>query len=180
MRDLALLLSRLVMVTGGFCLCFVLFASLVAPPVRAPQAMHPAIDDTPVWTEHPVRIDGAHRVVEPLRDPFPYRFRAPANMQTHDGGSFTAPDGGIMVLENIVAPQPRALCTAANGRRSACGARARAELRTLLAGKYVECRRSLLVAGVWLADCHVNGRNIAQTMLDRADITGVRRAGPQL
>jgi endonuclease YncB( thermonuclease family) len=87
-------------------------------------------------------------------------------MRIYDSGSFLLNDD-ILILEGIVPLPPRQICTDAAGKKSACGARSIQALRRALSGKFVECSRKPLALHVYLVDCTVNGKRIAETLLQQ-------------
>ncbi|MBR0558150.1 hypothetical protein J5J10_20855 [Ciceribacter sp. L1K23] len=124
-------------------------------------------DDATIWTDKPVRIDRATQDYERIPGPADHYlsgFRVKPRTSFFDGMSFTM-DGSVYLLRDVIAPDPKRLCKADDGRRFVCGAQARALLRSTIFGRYLECDTEVLSKYVKLVSCRVGTNSVAEQLV---------------
>jgi endonuclease YncB( thermonuclease family) len=147
------------------------------PPPRAPSA--------PIWTTTPTRIDRSQETRQriapaPAADPLP-RFVV-RGARLADAGALLI-DGRRHRLHGIVALPPEHLCTDPDGRRWACGLRARGALAVLASGHALLCHRFEETRGEDpVVDCLWQERSLSERLVADgwADLDADGRATPAL
>lgn len=124
-------------------------------------------DSDAIWTDRPVRIDRSTQNYERLPGPadrYFSGFRVTSRARFVDGMSFAVGDR-VYLVRDVVAPEPKKLCKADDGRRFVCGAQARALLRSLIFGRYIECSVEAPGRYLRLLDCRVGTENVAERLI---------------
>lgn len=166
--------------------CLLAFAFALPPsalaaaepqPTRAPSA--------PIWTTTPTRIDRTQETREriapaPAADPLP-RFVV-RDARLADAGALLI-GGRRHRLFGIAAVEPDRVCTAADGRRWACGLRGRVALSVLASGHALLCHRFEETRGEDpVIDCLWQERSLSERLVADgwADLDADGRATPTL
>lgn len=98
-----------------------------------------------LWTQQPVRVAPEAQDLKRLPDrgafdPYPMQFFVKPFVRVPDSVTFTIDDVTYRLF-NIEPVPARMICRDLEGRRFACGLRARMTLRAMIAGKVLNCRR---------------------------------------
>ncbi len=131
--------------TGLMVVCAALLAASTASHAQSAASRGETDPDTKLlWTTKPVRVDPETQALPraPARrtfDLYPLSLRVPRTVRVTDSTTFVH-DGTAYRLTNVSPVPARMICREANGRRWACGLRARMALRSMISGKLIHCR----------------------------------------
>ena len=165
MRTILRLTAEILFAVGSILIPFIVASAVVPKPSSASGThLRSSLDDSPIWTSSPTKVDRSQQIIERMPDPFPVKFRAPRNILIYDSGSF-AFNGDVMILKRVIPLAKRQICSDARGRRTACGTRSVTQLRTMIAGKYLECFREKLALKAYLVECRIGNKNIADDLI---------------
>lgn len=135
-------------------------------PARAEEAGETS---GPIWTNEPVRIDRRLETRErlPAVEPQPIlRLRVSDFPRVEEDASFLAA-GRRWRIADVRLPETSRICTLADGRRWACGLRARARFSGLIAGARLECDPPTPPdAAIPAVDCRLSGRSVAERLVE--------------
>ncbi|WP_148259326.1 thermonuclease family protein [Polymorphum gilvum] len=96
-----------------------------------------------LWTTKPVRIDPKRQELPRAPDrvsPYPDTMYVPPSVRVPNSVTFQV-KGTVYRLAVLEPVPPQMVCREASGQRWACGLRARMNLRAMIAGKQIACRR---------------------------------------
>jgi endonuclease YncB( thermonuclease family) len=98
-----------------------------------------------LWTNKPVRVDQKKQnlpraVDRRLSDAFPEVFYVPKSVRVSDSVTFRIRNEEFRLAYLDPVP-PQMVCRAEDGTRWSCGLRSRMNLRSMIAGKQIKCRR---------------------------------------
>ncbi|ESR27241.1 hypothetical protein [Lutibaculum baratangense] len=116
-----------------------------------------------------MRVDREAQEMERLEaevrtDPFPLVLDVPRGVRIPDSGTFVI--GDVTYLVAGVTPRGlRDVCTESDGRRIACGARARVGLWNLVAEKRLACRQVGGKEDAALVECSLGGETLGERLL---------------
>lgn len=162
-------------------LAFVLLAPDLAARAEEPRSA------PPIWTTVPTRVDRSRETrerIEPTETARALpRFAVPGTARVVDAASITV-DGAPHRLVGLRAVDQDRLCTDAEGRRWACGLRARGALAALVAGRTLLCRRPepQPASGEATIDCLRADRSLSEIMIEEgwAELASDGAADPAL
>lgn len=155
--------------TPSAVLRLVLVFALLAPDLAA-RAEEPR-SAPPIWTTVPTRVDRSRETrerIEPTEAARALpRFAVPGTARVVDAASI-AVEGVPHRLVGLLAVDHARLCTDAEGRRWACGLRARGALAALVAGRTLLCRRPEPppASGEATIDCLRAERSLSEIMVE--------------
>lgn len=142
---------------------------LLSPALAAAQTPPPAAttSQTPLWTQVPTRIDRSKDTRPRIETPAP----PPGFLVAGDGRTDIAGrlilDGRSYRIFGLEPIEPGRLCTAQDGRRWACGGRARARLSALVVGRILRCRHvGDPDAADPVVDCRAPERTLTELMVE--------------
>jgi len=132
-------------------------------------AAFPALaDDTPIWTDRPVRIDRRAQTYERIgveRRIAPLRIRVTPQVAVFDSSSFRE-GGRLYVLTGAVAVDPKRVCRGTS-RITACGLQARLYLKRLIAGRTLVCTEDFRTGLLSFVTCALQDKDIAGTLVEK-------------
>jgi len=131
-----------------------------------------------LWTREPVRVKPADMALPRLSGKehivdFPAQLAVPKTVRVKNSISFTI-DGVQYQVAGLEPVPPDMICKSESGVRTACGLRARMQLRNLISGRLLRCRDHEAPAGTAvLVDCVLGAERLA----DRLVAAGAAFAG---
>lgn len=144
--------------------------SPASPAGLSQEQIRERIGGAVLWTDKPVRVDPDRFQLRraPARlahAAYPDRIYVPRFVRVSDSTSFEI-DGRAYRLFNVAPVSTRMICRDVEGRRFACGHRARMTLRGLITGKMLACRA---IGGPPSPDrlvaCELNNRSLAEQLV---------------
>jgi endonuclease YncB( thermonuclease family) len=168
-----------------FSVALLAFVVLVTPgTTRAEPPRTPPVTP-PIWSDVPVLVDRAKETRERIA-PAPTALPVPGFRVTGARGEGTGAlriDGIRHRLFGLAPIDPERICTDADGRRWACGLRARSTLSGLAVGHTLRCRRiDGSAPSDPVVDCRYRNRSLSERLIAEglADLDDDGRADPIL
>lgn len=128
--------------------------------------LRPPAATPPIWTQVPTRIDRSKDTRERVEIPAPPPGFVVAGDARTDAAGRLIIGGRSHRLVGLVPIEPDRLCSTADGRRWACGVRARAQLSGLVIGKTLRCHHvGDPAAAEPVVDCRVRERSVTESMI---------------
>ena len=158
-------------VSGLICLSLIVCLFVPMKALGDGQTEKDAGNTEVLWTTEPVRVDRKNQKLprapdRRLSEPFPDHIYIPKSVRVSDSTTFQVGDDmfRLAFLEPI---PPQKVCKTVEGRRWSCGLRARTNLRAMIAGKQIKCRKTRQTEqGVPLVNCKVHfGATLAEDLL---------------
>jgi len=149
-----------------------ILAALASQPATAQER---ALDMTaePLWPSEVRRVDPERQFLPRIEGPapaaakedaFPLKLGRGRSLKIHDSTSFTH-DGTRYRISGIVAIPAREICRDEHDRKWACGLRARAFLRQLIAKGRIRCRAGSPAGAELLVECRTPESLVAQDIV---------------